>query len=102
MLKSGPTERQFHEVLARPYLASLISPMSLDWMNKLMASAELVAITEPVVACRDPTDDKFLELAVDGRAGLIVSGDADLLVLNPFRGIPIVSAATFVQDVSRP
>lgn len=65
-----------------------------------MASAELVAIAEPVVACRDPTDDKFLELAVNGHADLIVSGDADLLVLNPFRGIPILSAAAFLQSAS--
>jgi putative PIN family toxin of toxin-antitoxin system len=100
LLKSSLTEAQFHDVLARPYLAPLISPASLDWLNTLMASAELVAITEHIVACRDPTDDKFLELAASGRADLIVSGDADLLVLNPFRGIPIVSAATFVQGAT--
>jgi predicted nucleic acid-binding protein len=45
-------------------------------------------ITERIVACRNPTDDKFLELAV--------SGDKDLLTLHPFRGIPIVTPAAFV------
>ena len=55
-----------------------------------MAIAELVPITERIAACRDPTDDKFLELAVSGRADLIVTGDADLLTLNPFRSIPII------------
>jgi predicted nucleic acid-binding protein len=54
----------------------------------MLAAAELVAITEHIAACRDPTDDKFLELAVNGRADLIVSGDRDLLALNPFRDIP--------------
>jgi predicted nucleic acid-binding protein len=53
------------------------------------------------VACRDATDDKFLELAVNGRADLIVSGDADLLAMNPFREIPIVTPATFVQGAAR-
>ncbi|HEY3848734.1 MAG TPA: putative toxin-antitoxin system toxin component, PIN family, partial [Acetobacteraceae bacterium] len=48
------------------------------------------------VACRDPTDDKFLELAVSGKADLILSGDKDLLTLHPFRSIPIVAPATFV------
>ena len=43
------------------------------------------------------TDDKFLELAVNGRTDLILTGDKDLLVLNPFRGIPIVAPATFSQ-----
>ena len=66
-----------------------------------MAAAELVPITERIVACRDPTDDKFLELALNGSADLILTGDDDLLVLTPFRGIPIVAAATFVQGVSR-
>ena len=54
-------------------------------------------ITERIVACRDPTDDKFLELAVSGNADLILSGDKDLLTLHPFRGIPIVTPAAFVS-----
>jgi putative PIN family toxin of toxin-antitoxin system len=66
-------------------------------MRTLLQAAETVVITERIAACRDPTDDKFLELAVNGQAGMIVSGDADLLALNPFRGIPIVPPATFVQ-----
>ena len=41
--------------------------------------------------CRDPKDDKFLELALNGKATHIVSGDEDLLVLHPFRGIPILT-----------
>ena len=65
-----------------------------------MAAAELVTITERIAACRDATDDKFLELAVSGKADLIVSGDADLLVLNPFRDIPIVAPATFMRAAS--
>jgi predicted nucleic acid-binding protein len=60
-----------------------------------------VTITQRVIACRDATDDKFLELAVNGHADVIVSGDADLLVLNPFRGIPIVAPAAFVQGAVR-
>ena len=67
------------------------------WLNELLAAAELVTITERIAACRDPTDDKFLELAVNGHADLIVSGDGDRLALNPFRQIPIVTPAAFVQ-----
>ena len=61
----------------------------------------MVNITEHIAACRDPKDDKFLELAVSGRADLIVSGDQDMLALNPFRGIPIVTPAAFVRAVVR-
>jgi uncharacterized protein len=101
LLKSAATERQLFEVLARPQLAALIDRASIDHINKLMAAAEPVTITDRIVACRDATDDKFLELAVNGKADVIVPGDADLLVLNPFRDIPIVMPATFVQGTAR-
>ena len=101
LLKSAATEAQLLDVIARPYLAPLIAPATLDWFRQLMAKAELVTITESIAACRDPTDDKFLELAVSGHADCILTGDADLLVLNPFRGIPIVNPSTFVQGASR-
>lgn len=101
LLKSVATEQQLFAVLARPYLASLIAPATHEWLKQILAAAETVTITERVAACRDPTDDKFLELAVNGHADLIVSGDADLLALNPFRGIPIVPPATFVQGAAR-
>jgi len=101
LLKSLATEQQLFEVVSRPRLASLIDPETQAWLKKLMAAAELVTITERIVACRDPTDDKFLELAVNGHADLIVSGDGDLLALNPFRDIPIVTPAVFVQGAVR-
>jgi predicted nucleic acid-binding protein len=81
----------------------LIDPDTRAWLKKLVAAAELIAITERIAACREPTDDKFLELAVNGHADLIVTGDPDLLVLNPFRDIPIIApAAAFVQGIARP
>jgi putative PIN family toxin of toxin-antitoxin system len=57
----------------------------------------MVDIREPIRACRDPRDDKFLEAAVHGRADLILTGDADLLALHPFRGIAIVTPAEFLD-----
>jgi uncharacterized protein len=97
LLKSTATEQQLFAVLARPYLVPLIARDSVDWLKALLETAELVNIAERIRACRDPTDDKFLELAVNGHADFIVTGDADLLVLNPFREIPIVSPLNFVQ-----
>ncbi|HEY1795748.1 MAG TPA: putative toxin-antitoxin system toxin component, PIN family [Stellaceae bacterium] len=65
----------------------------------MTARAELIEITERIAACRDPTDDKFLELAVNGRADLIVTGDRDLLARDPFRNNPIIRPAAFMQSV---
>ena len=69
--------------------------------SRTIYAAESVAIAERVIACRDPRDDKFLELAVNGHADLLVTGDRDLLALDPFRNIPVVTPATFVQGVTR-
>ena len=63
LLKSAATERQLFDVIARPKIAGLIAPAVVEWMKELMAKAKAVAITERIAACRDPTDDKFLELA---------------------------------------
>ena len=101
LLKSVATEWQLFEVVARPYLSSLIAPATHTWLTKLLTAAETVTISERIAACRDPTDDKFLELAVNGHADVIVSGDADLLVLNPFRNIPILTPAAFVQGAAQ-
>jgi len=101
LLKSAVTEREILSVLTRPHIAAVTIPTFRDDLAKMLAAAELVAITERIVACRDPKDDKFLELAVAGRADLIVTGDRDLLALNPFRQIPIVTPATFVQGAAR-
>jgi uncharacterized protein len=51
----------------------------------------------PVHACRDPRDDKFLEVALNGNAELILTGDADLLALDPWQGIAVVSPAGYIR-----
>jgi putative PIN family toxin of toxin-antitoxin system len=101
LLKSHATEAELMDVIDRPYLARLIAPAARDRLVQLVAMADLVTITEHFAACRDPKDDKFLELAVNGRADLILTGDADLLVLSPFRDIPIVAPVNFARGTSR-
>jgi len=70
-------------------------------VRRIFSKAELITIVERITACRDPTDDKFLELAVNGRADMIVTGDLDLLVLHPFRGIPIITSVAFSHAYAR-
>jgi putative PIN family toxin of toxin-antitoxin system len=62
-----------------------------------MRAIVMVDIPFPIRACRDPRDDKFLEVAVHGHADLIVTGDADLLALNPFQGIAILTPAEYLE-----
>jgi uncharacterized protein len=95
LLKTSITEQEIFEVLQRPRIAEDVVPLFAIRLRRIFAAAESVTITERVTGCRDPRDDKFLELAVNGRADLIVSGDSDLLVLDSFWGIPIITPATF-------
>lgn len=46
--------------------------------------------------CRDPRDNKFLALALIAAAAIIVSSDADLLILHPWHDIPILTPAQFL------
>ena len=64
----------------------------------LLKEAELVHVTTTITACRDPKDNKFLDLAVDGKANCLITADADLLVLNPFLGIPVLTPTEFLSD----
>ncbi len=90
------------EVLRRPRLAVRIPASVVDQIATMFVAAVPVSITIRIKECRDPTDDKFLELAINGAADVIVSGDEDLLVLDIFRGIPIVTPAAFCHlHVSR-
>lgn len=102
LLKTAATESQAIDVLRRPYFASKMPPTYLEDVLRIFSAAEAVIVQETITACRDPTDDKFLELAVAGRADMIVTGDRDLLVLHPFRRIPIVDPAAFVRGVAEP
>ncbi|MBT6274992.1 MAG: putative toxin-antitoxin system toxin component, PIN family [Chromatiales bacterium] len=68
-----------------------------SFLEAMIDEAHEVQITSAIQACRDRRDDRFLELAIDGNAGVILSGDADLLALNPFRGIPILRLREFME-----
>ncbi len=63
--------------------------------------AEMVPITYTIRACRDPKDDKILEVAVNGSANLIITGDSDLLALHPFQDIAIVSPSSYLRTWRR-
>ena len=58
--------------------------------------AEILA-AEP--SCRDPKDNQFLALALVAEADVIVSSDQDLLVMNPWNGVPIVTPAEFLSGL---
>lgn len=97
LLLSEATLTELADVLSRPKFDPYISLKDRQAFIRLLGRiAEMVSVTYPVRACRDPKDDKFLELAVSGQADVIVSGDKDLLRLNPFQGIRLVTPADYL------
>jgi putative PIN family toxin of toxin-antitoxin system len=99
ILISAPVLLELSQVLAREKLNKyLLESERMRFLVALLKETELVEITTSVTACRDDKDNKFLELAVSGNADYIVSGDQDLLVLNPFRGIPILTPRKFLDS----
>ncbi len=97
ILLSEPVMEELADVLGRAKFDSYVTVEHRQQFLRLLGRvAEIVPIVYAVRECRDPRDDKFLELAVNGEADLIVTGDDDLLVLNPFRGIPIMTPAAYL------
>lgn len=102
LLVSEATLYELADVLARPKFDPYITIEDRkEFLRLLGRIAEMVPIVYTVHDCRDPKDNKFLELAINGEADAIVTGDDDLLVLNPYRGIPIVSPAAYLAAEGR-
>lgn len=86
--------------LARPKFKKYVDEQRRrSFVADLTSSAVLVNLTGALKACRDPDDDKVLETAIIGNADCLVSGDQDLLVLNPFHGLSILAPARFLLAV---
>ncbi len=100
VLVSEATVAELNEVLRRPKFNKYVpEERRLEFLAALVQAAEQVEVREVITACRDGKDNKFLELAVDGGASHIITGDEDLLVLNPFRGIAVVKPQAFLASL---
>jgi putative PIN family toxin of toxin-antitoxin system len=99
VLASELTLQELKEVAGRSRFDRYVEP---EKRRRLVAEFVRAAVTVdipfPIRACRDPKDDKFLEVAVHGRADVIVTGDTDLLALHPFRGIEILTPTEYLEQ----
>ncbi len=92
-------EAEVRKVLRRPKFARYgVTEGRIDeFLGGLLAHARRVEPSEPVSDCRDPKDNLILAVALAASAEVILSGDEDLLVLDPWRGIPVVAPAVFLE-----
>lgn len=98
VLVSAEAEAELRAVLDRPKFEAYVARPEIElFLREFSEQTRHVMITERIALCRDPKDDKFLELAAAGAADWLVTGDRDLLALDPFRGTAIVSPADLLD-----
>jgi putative PIN family toxin of toxin-antitoxin system len=101
LLISDALVRELDEVLRRPRFDRYLTLSDRErFLSAIIREARLVTVVEAIQAYRDPADDRLLELAVNGSASTLVTGDQDLLTLNPFRGIAILTPAAYLAERS--
>jgi len=102
VLLSADVISEISEVLGREKFRRYVTEEERSrFLRNLLQEAKLIEIEEKIQACRDPKDDKFLELVVNGSADCIVSGDDDLLTLNPFRDVEIITPSKLLATSSK-
>lgn len=100
ILLSNDTSQELQEVLTRTKFDKYISlDVREEFLTKLKLEAEQIFISEIITECRDSKDNKFLEVAVNGNATHIITGDGDLLELHLFRGISILTPRQFLEVI---
>jgi putative PIN family toxin of toxin-antitoxin system len=100
ILYSDTTLTELLSVLQRPKFAKYIDSEDIDGLSiRINRSWCCVPILRRVKLCRDSKDDKFLELALNGEASHLITGDADLLILHPFQNIPVINPRSFWDEI---
>ena len=98
IMVSGDTLNELAEVLSRAKFDRYISLENRkEYFRYFGRVVEKVEIIRKTKACRDPKDNKFLEVAINGQAEIIISGGKDLLILHPYQSIQIVTPAQYMN-----
>lgn len=101
-LVSRATVAELIRVLAYPKF-KLASREQHDLLADYLPWAETFRVPDPpprTPACRDPHDVPFLQLAMAAKTDALVTGDADLLVLAPLRGLAIITPAQAIERLT--
>lgn len=97
ILVSSEVLKEYLRVLAYPKFELAAQEIKALIEIELLPFVDAVKVKSKIrVIVKDPSDDKFLELAVDGKADFLISHDKHLLGLGVFKGIKILSVAEFL------
>lgn len=102
-LYSDATLNELIDVLGRPRMVSKygVTPELVEaTCSLLLLRGESVQSVRDIRVCRDPKDDKFLQVAISGQAEVVVTADEDLIVLGSYEAIPMVQPAEFLRRLA--
>lgn len=100
ILYSTATLTEVLSVLGRSKFSKYIDRDDIDGLSVRIKTVWLfVEILNQVQLCRDPKDDKFIDLALNGEASYLITGDSDLLVLNPIQNTSVINPRTFWDEI---
>lgn len=98
LLVSQATMSELADVLAQEKFDRYVTiEQRLQFVRLIAQTAKFVPIIHTIRECRDPKDDKFLEVGLNGRADVIITGDVDLLAMHPWREVAIVTPANYIR-----
>lgn len=98
---SKVTADEFKGVFVRPKFDRYLPlAIRLEIIESFDSLAVYIRPHHKITDCRDAKDNKFLEVALSIKADAIITGDQDLLVLHPYRDIPIINARSFLDTFS--
>lgn len=85
---------EYHETIDR-LMKKYGGRFDSNGLTRFQMMIKLIDTQTKIDICRDPDDNKFLECAVDAKAIYIVSGDKDLLTLEKYDNVEIITAREF-------
>ena len=97
LLCSEAVREEHLDVFGRPKFDAYAEfKLRMGFLKAFLDRCTEVVIIEEVSVCRNVKDNKILELALNGTANLIITGDADLVALHPWRGIDILTPVQYL------
>ena len=99
IVRSEDTFLELVYTLEKPRLKKYLKPNDkIDFLSNFLLLTNSITITDKIYACRDPKDNMFLELIFTSKANALITRDGDLLALDPFKGIPILTVSRFLNE----
>ena len=100
IILSQPVLDEINDVFSRSRFDRYLLPEARqNFLNDFLELADIIEVTVTIADCRDPKDNKFLELAISGKANYILTNDKDLLVLNPYQSITVITPSDFLANL---